>query len=163
MKVIKRDGKEVGFEPAKIHTAIQKAGNDTPGCRMNSDDISSIVEKVYSEILELSRSVTVEEIQDIVERNIMAAGFYEVAQHYIRYRYEHNLLRKENSIDASVFSIVEYDNEVVKQENSNKNPEILPTQRDYIAGEVSKDIARRYLLPEDVVQAHEEGIIHFHK
>lgn len=162
MKVIKRDGKEVGFEPNKIHVAIQKAANDTPNCKMNSDDISSIVEKVYSEILELSRSVTVEEIQDLVERNIMTAGFYEVAQHYIRYRYEHSLLRKGNSTDSNILSIVEYDNELAKQENSNKDPEILPTQRDYIAGEVSKDISKRLLLPHDVVEAHNNGIIHFH-
>lgn len=164
--VIKRNGEEAVFDVQKIERAIAKAVAEVPQPENpyapTPVTIKAAAEKVAAEIEKLGRAANVEEIQDLVERELMSRGWYEVAQHYVRYRYEHELLRKKNTTDERIFSLVEYDNEDVKQENSNKNPEIIPTQRDYIAGEISKDLTRRYLLPEDIMQAHDEGIIHFH-
>ena len=162
MKVIKRNGSEVDFDSNKISSAIERAMKDTSMATMTAEDIANVTDDVVSTCVVLGRSVDVEEVQDFVERCLMKHGFYSVAQQYIRYRYEHTLARQNNATDQTILSLVEYENESVKQENSNKNPEIIPTQRDYIAGEVSKDLSKRYLLPDDVVEAHNQGIIHFH-
>lgn len=162
MKVIKRDGSEVEFDSSKILNAIRKASNETvKDERVAECDYKMLLEDICYKLREFNRAVEVEEIQEIVETVIMEYGYFEVAKHYIRYRYEH-ALRRENSTDDAVMKIVEYANEAVKQENSNKDPGTIPVQRDYIAGEVSKDITRRTLLPPDIVKAHDEGIIHFH-
>ena len=163
MNVIKRNGSEVEFNPEKIHSAITRANAEIDFAHQLSDeDIQTITGNVTAKCKEMPHAAHVEEIQEMVEDALMASGSYEVAKAYIRYRYEHALRRKGNSIDAAVLGIVEYNNEEVKQENSNKNPQIIPTQRDYIAGEVSKDIVRRMMLPKEITDAHDEGIIHFH-
>ena len=163
MKVIKRNGSEVEFDSEKIRNAIASANNevDAPN-NLSAREIDFAVERVEEICRRFGRSLNVEEIQEIVESEIMATGRFEVAKHYIRYRYEHNLKRKQNTTDATILSLIEHDNEEAKQENSNKNPLIVSTQRDYMAGEVSKDLTRRMFLPEDIVAAHDEGIIHFH-
>lgn len=163
MKVIKRNGSEVDFDRGKIFVAISAANAEVAEKdRLYSGIMDQITDIVEGRCQTLNRSVGIEEIQDLVENELMKAGAYEVARHYIRYRYGHGMRRGGNTIDGSILSLVEYDNEDVKQENSNKNPEIIPTQRDYIAGEVSKDLTRRVLLPKDIVEAHDAGIIHFH-
>lgn len=158
-KVIKRNGSEVDFDRSRIVRAIQSA-NDECGTTLGYDAIECVVDNIVYELGLYVRAVSVEEIQDLVEHHLMDIN-HEVAQKYIRYRYEHKL-KRESPLEKKVMSIVEYENEEVKQENSNKNPEIIPTQRDYIAGEVSKQITMEKLLPKEIVDAHNEGIIHFH-
>lgn len=163
LNVIKRNGSEVEFNPEKIRSAIARANAEVDFTHQLSDEaVQGITTDVTAKCMKMPHAAHVEEIQEMVEDALMASGSYEVAKAYIRYRYEHALRRKGNSIDATVLGIVEYNNEEVKQENSNKNPQILPTQRDYIAGEVSKDIVRRVMLPKEITDAHDEGIIHFH-
>ncbi len=163
MKIIKRSGTEVQFDITKIVNAITKANMAVlPGHRLTEEQISRIADKVEQQCADQNHTVSVEEIQDMVEDNIMAANAYEVARHYITYRYVQNLKRQKNTTDDKILSLIECNNEEVKQENSNKNPTVNSVQRDYMAGEVSKDLAMRMLLPADVVQAHKEGIIHFH-
>ena len=163
MKVIKRNGSEVVFDVTKIVNAIAAANEEVvPENRLSQADILSAANKVTSRCEGLGHAPAVEEIQDMVEDEIMALGCYEVARKYIIYRYVQNQLRASNTTDDKILSLIECNNEEVKQENSNKNPTVVSVQRDYMAGEVSKDLAERMLLPEDVVEAHEEGIIHFH-
>jgi ribonucleoside-triphosphate reductase len=163
MKIIKRSGKEVTFNVEKIVAAIEKANKEvTEKKRLTDEEITNIAKEVESNCASLTRAASVEEIQDMVENGLMESGKYEVARKYITYRYQHALVRKSNTTDEQIMSLIELSNEEVKQENSNKNPTVNSVQRDYMAGEVSKDITKRFLLPEDVVKAHEEGIIHFH-
>ena len=163
MNVIKRDGSEVPFDKNKIFIAIQKASNEVPESkRLREHEISYLTSVVESECSQLLNTPHVEEIQNIVENQLMGFGVYDIAKAYICYRYDHALRRKGNAIDDAILSIVNCKNEEVKQENSNKNPSILPTQRDYMAGEISKDITRRMLLPKDIMDAHDSGVIHFH-
>ncbi len=163
MKIIKRNGSEVPFDITKIINAIGKA-NDVvdEDLRMTNTQIHRIADSVEKACIELGRSPSVEEIQDMVEEQIMAHGAYEVAKRYITYRYTRSLVRQSNTTDDRILSLIECNNEEAKQENSNKNPVVNSTQRDYMAGEVSRDITNRLLLPPDIVEAHEEGIIHFH-
>ena len=163
MKIIKRNGAEVGFDITKIIIAITKANESVAEAdRMTPMQIQRIAESVEFACLKMNRSPTVEEIQDMVEHHIMAHGAFEVAKHYITYRYTRSLVRKSNTTDDKILSLIECNNEEAKQENSNKNPVVNSTQRDYMAGEVSRDITNRILLPQDIVDAHNEGIIHFH-
>ncbi len=163
MKVIKRDGTEVVFDISKIIAAVEKANNaDETSMELTADQIRQIASNVEQSCLALHRAPSVEEIQDLVENQIMAHGAFEVAKRYIKYRYTRALVRKSNTTDNQILSLIECNNEEVKQENANKNPTVNSVQRDYMAGEVSKDIARRLLLPADVVEAHENGLIHFH-
>ena len=162
-KVIKRNGKEVNFDLTKITNAIEKANNEVEQIhQMNIFQINAIAETIAQEVKKSTHAVNVEDIQDLVETHIMEMRGYEVAQKYVRYRYKRELTRKSNTTDNGILALLEHINEEVKQENSNKNPIINSTQRDYMAGEVSKDLSRRVLLPEEIVRAHEEGIIHFH-
>ena len=163
MRVIKRNGAEVEFDIVKIIAAVTKA-NDVVDeeARMTPVQIQRIAESVEFSCQSLGRAPTVEEIQDFVEHQIMAHGAFEVAKRYITYRYTRSLVRKSNTTDDKILSLIECNNEEAKQENSNKNPVVNSTQRDYMAGEVSRDLTNRILLPEDIVKAHEEGIIHFH-
>ena len=163
MKVIKRNGAEVEFDIVKIIAAVSKA-NDVveEDARMTPVQIQRIAESVEIACQGLGRAPTVEEIQDFVEHQIMAHGAFEVAKRYITYRYTRSLVRKSNTTDDKILTLIECNNEEAKQENSNKNPVVNSTQRDYMAGEVSRDLTNRILLPEDIVKAHEEGIIHFH-
>ena len=163
MKVIKRNGAEVEFDINKIRTAIMKANQSVPEeIRMTELQIDRIAESVEFSCFKMKRSPSVEEIQDMVEYQIMAHGAYEVSKNYITYRYTRSLVRKSNTTDDKIISLIECNNEEAKQENSNKNPIVNSTQRDYMAGEVSKDITERLLLPQDIVEAHRDGIIHFH-
>ncbi len=163
MKIIKRNGAEVPFDIQKIERAITKANNSVAEAdRMTPVQIGRIAESVELQCQKMNRAPTVEEIQDMVEHHIMAHGAFEVAKHYITYRYTRSLVRKANTTDDKILSLIECNNEEAKQENSNKNPVVNSTQRDYMAGEVSRDITNRLLLPQDIVEAHEEGIIHFH-
>lgn len=163
INVIKRSGEEVTFDVTKIISAIQKANEDVPKIhQLNEEQIIAIADNVVSRAQEASHAINVEDIQDMVEVGIMEMRGYEVAQKYVRYRYKRELSRKSNTTDNSILSLLDQINENVKQENSNKNPTINSTQRDYMAGEVSKDLTMRVLLPEDIVRAHDEGIIHFH-
>ena len=163
MKIIKRNGTEVVFDIEKINKAISKANNAVEEkVRLTPVQISRIAESVTVSCEEMGRSPSVEEIQDLVEKSIMAHGAFEVAKEYITYRYTRNLARQSNTTDDRILSLIECNNEEVKQENANKNPTVNSVQRDYMAGEVSKDITKRLLLPQDVVEAHEQGIIHFH-
>ena len=163
MKVIKRNGSEVVFDISKIFAAIEKANlADETSIELTNEQIQKISEEVERQCLELHRAPSVEEIQDMVENQIMAQGAFEVAKRYIKYRYTRSLIRKANTTDNQILSLIESNNEEIKQENANKNPTVNSVQRDYMAGEVSKDIARRLLLPQDIVKAHEDGIIHFH-
>ena len=163
MKIIKRSGEEKGFDITKIENAIRKASQAVDYKNALSEGrIKLIAEEVAGVCAARDRAMTVEEIQDVVETKIMEMGAHEVAKKYITYRYKQNLLRQANTTDQQIMSLIESNNEDVKQENSNKNPTINSVQRDYMAGEVSKDVASRLLLPADVVQAHNEGIIHFH-
>ena len=163
MKIIKRSGAEVAFDPEKIILAVAKANESVvPSARMNAVQIKRIAEDVESAALNMNRSLSVEEIQDLVEDPIMNLRAFDVARRYITYRYTRALIRKSNTTDEQILSLIECNNEEVKQENSNKNPTVNSVQRDYMAGEVSKDITKRILLPADIVAAHEQGIIHFH-
>ena len=161
--VIKRNGKEVKFDIYKIIHAMEKANKEVaPVYQMNEYQIQAAAETVAKKIQASSHAVNVEDIQDMVETAIMEMRAYEVAQKYVRYRYKREMARKANSTDDDILALIDQANEELKQENSNKNPVINSTQRDYMAGEVSKDLTRRLLLPEDIVKAHEEGVIHFH-
>ena len=161
--VIKRNGKEVIFDEAKIVNAIRKANQSVDKLhQMNDYQIKAVADTIASTVDKATHAINVEDIQDMVETGIMEMRGYEVAQKYVRYRYKRELTRKSNTTDNGILSLIEHINEEVKQENSNKNPVINSTQRDYMAGEVSKDLSRRVLLPEEIVHAHEEGIIHFH-
>ena len=163
MKIIKRNGAEVGFDITKIIIAITKANEAVEEVdRMTPVQIQRIAESVELQCQKMNRAPTVEEIQDMVEHYIMAHGAFEVAKHYITYRYTRSLVRKSNTTDDKILSLIECNNEEAKQENSNKNPVVNSTQRDYMAGEVSRDLSERILLPQDIVEAHREGIIHFH-
>ena len=163
MKIIKRSGTEVGFDRVKIIAAVSKANKEAPESdRLSEQQINDISYNVENICTSLNRTLNVEEIQDLVENQIMNLKYFEVARKYITYRYKRSLVRKSNSTDKQILSLIECDNEEVKQENSNKNPVINSVQRDYMAGEVSKDITKRFLLSDDIVKAHEEGIIHFH-
>ena len=162
-RVIKRNGEEVDFRLEKIVNAIKKANEEVENIhRMNDFQIIAIAEKIAQQAEEFTHAVNVEDIQDMVETGIMEMRGYEVAQKYVRYRYKRELSRKSNTTDNGILALIDHMNEEVKQENSNKNPVINSTQRDYMAGEVSKDLTKRVLLPEEIVRAHEEGIIHFH-
>ena len=162
-RVIKRNGEEVDFRLEKIVNAIKKANEEVENIhRMNDFQIIAIAEKIAQQAEEFTHAVNVEDIQDMVETGIMEMRGYEVAQKYVRYRYKRELTRKSNTTDNGILALIDHMNEEVKQENSNKNPVINSTQRDYMAGEVSKDLTKRVLLPEEIVRAHEEGIIHFH-
>ena len=162
-RVIKRNGEEVDFRLEKIVNAIKKANEEVENIhKMNDFQIIAIAEKIAQQAEEFTHAVNVEDIQDMVETGIMEMRGYEVAQKYVRYRYKRELTRKSNTTDNGILALIDHMNEEVKQENSNKNPVINSTQRDYMAGEVSKDLTRRVLLPEEIVRAHEEGIIHFH-
>ena len=162
-KVIKRNGREVNFNINKIVNAIKKANTDIDGIyQMNDYQIQAVAEKIARLVSESTHAVNVEDIQDMVETGIMEMRCYEVAQKYVRYRYKRELSRKTNTTDNGILALIDQLNEEVKQENSNKNPVINSTQRDYMAGEVSKDLSQRVLLPEEITKAHQEGIIHFH-
>ncbi len=163
MNVIKRNGAEVPFDVSKIQIALTKANNSVPeDARMTDLQIKRITESVEFSCMKMNRAPSVEEIQDMVEYQIMAHGAYEVSKNYITYRYTRSLVRKSNTTDDKILSLIDCSNEEAKQENSNKNPIVNSTQRDYMAGEVSKDLTERILLPQDIVEAHREGIIHFH-
>ena len=162
MRVIKRSGEEVIFDISKIENAIRKANKATTHSQMSEAQIVNIAKMVLAKCEALKRSPSVEEIQDMVETEIMREKYFAVAHNYITYRYERALVRKANSTDKQILSLLERNNEEVKQENSNKNPLVNSVQRDYMAGEVSKDITKRFLLPQDIIEAHENGIIHFH-
>ena len=161
--VIKRNGQEVEFDIEKIVNAIEAANREVDRIhQMNTYQIQAIADKIAAEVANIKRAVNVEDIQEMVETGIMEMRGFEVAQKYIRYRYKRSLARHANTTDEGILSLIDQANEEVKQENSNKNPVINSTQRDYMAGEVSKDLTRRILLPEEIVKAHEEGLIHFH-
>jgi len=163
MKIIKRSGAEVTFDPEKIIVAITKANESVvPSSRMSAIQIKRIAEDVESAAANINRSLSVEEIQDMVEDQIMNQRAFDVARRYITYRYNRALVRKSNTTDEQIMSLIECNNEEVKQENSNKNPTVNSVQRDYMAGEVSKDITKRILLAPEIVSAHEQGLIHFH-
>ena len=163
MKIIKRNGSEVTFDVDKIENAIAKANAEVNGDeRLTDREIRFAALNVTDECMEAGHTVTVEEVQDLVEDQLMALDHFEVARKYIIYRYVQNQRRQKNTTDDKILSLIECNNEEVKQENSNKNPTVVSVQRDYMAGEVSKDLVQRELLPEDIVQAHNEGLIHFH-
>ena len=162
MKIIKRNGSEVDFDLNKIVVAVTKANAACEKQELTASQIQEIAEYVEFKTVTANRALSGEEIQDIVEDQIMAQGAFEVARRYVRYRYTRSLIRKANTTDNQILSLIECNNEEVKQENSNKNPTVNSVQRDYMAGEVSKDITKRILLPQDIVEAHEAGIIHFH-
>ena len=163
MKVIKRNGMEVEFDESKIYHAIKSANNEVEDKeKLTENDLRRMAANVAKRCFCYTRALTVEEIQDMVETMLMENQAYEVAKKYVRYRYERTLARNGNTIDETILSLIEQRNEDVKQENSNKNPMIVSTQRDYMAGEVSKDLTKRKFLSEDIVKAHEAGLIHFH-
>ena len=164
MKCIKRNGQEVEFNNEKIRIAVNKANNniDELSKKLTEKQVDEIVNSVTAQCTSMGRAVGVEEIQDMVEFAIMEQGKFEVAKHYITYRYRRQLARQKNTTDDKVFSLIDCQNEEIKQENSNKNPTINSVQRDYMAGEMSKDLTKRFLLPEDIWAAHEDGLIHFH-
>ena len=163
MKIIKRSGTEETFDIDKIIAAIGKANKEVATInRMSEEQINEIAGNVTQICADMDRALNVEEIQDLVENQIMNNRAFAVARKYITYRYTRALVRKSNSTDKQIMSLLECQNEEVFQENSNKNPAVNSVQRDYMAGEVSKDITKRFLLPEDIVHAHEQGIIHFH-
>ena len=162
-RVIKRNGEEVEFNAEKISNAVQKANREVEEQkRLTILQMADITNKVSQQIEASPHSVNVENIQDMVEIAIMQEGGYEIAQKYVRYRYQRELARKANTTDGEILSLIECSNEEVNQENSNKDAGINSTQRDYMAGQVSKDLSMRLLLPKEVVDAHKEGIIHFH-
>ena len=163
MKVIKRNGSEVEFDRNKIMMAITKANASVRDCdKMDTDEITQVTNIVVETCEGFDRACTVEEIQDLVEKTLMATYHYYVARAYVRYRYDREKMRIKNTTDDAILTLIERDNEEIKQENSNKNPTVNSTLRDYMAGEVSKDLTRRVLLPKDIVEAHDQGIIHFH-
>ena len=162
MNIIKRNGSEMTFDVNKIVAAITKANNSAEAAALTPEQISDIADYVEYKCRKMNRAVSVEEIQDMVENQIMATGAFDLARRYVRYRYQRTLVRKANTTDNRILSLIECNNEEVKQENSNKNPTVNSVQRDYMAGEVSKDLTQRLLLPPDIVEADKQGIIHFH-
>ena len=163
MKIIKRSGQEVVFDSEKIFAAVAKANAATTGAReLTPGQIRAICDRIEAHCAKIGRTLNVEEIQELVETEIMKEGAYETAKRYIRYRYTRSLARAANTTDEQILTLIESNNEEVKQENANKDPKVNAVQRDYMAGEVSKDLTRRVLLPPDIVEAHEQGIIHFH-
>ena len=162
MKIIKRNGAEEDFDINKIVVAVSKANTAAGQNKLSLEQIKDIADYVEYKCDKLNRAVSVEEIQDMVENQIMSTGAFELAKDYVRYRYQRSLIRKANTTDNRILSLIECNNEDVKQENSNKNPTVNSVQRDYMAGEVSKDLTKRMLLPQDIVEADQEGIIHFH-
>ena len=162
MKIIKRNGAEEDFDINKIVVAVSKANTAAGKNKLSLEQIKDIADYVEYKCDKLNRAVSVEEIQDMVENQIMSTGAFELAKDYVRYRYQRSLIRKANTTDNRILSLIECNNEDVKQENSNKNPTVNSVQRDYMAGEVSKDLTKRMLLPQDIVEADQEGIIHFH-
>ena len=163
MKIIKRDGREVPYDRTKIQMAIESANDEMADeDRLSEETVGLIVERTEKRIEAAGRSVTVEEIQDMVIDELDQTEAYRLARHYSDYRLRHELLRKRNSTDAKILSLLRHDNELAKQENANKDPVINSTMRDYLASEVSEDICRRYIFPEDVIRAHDEGAIHIH-
>lgn len=165
MKVIKRDGREVDFDKNKIIKAISKANDESKTNNekiLSKSEILNIANEIERKINHSQRAYSVEEIQDLNEEFIDNLGCFKLAKRYAIYRYKRGLVRKGNSTDDAILSLLDLNNEEIKQENSNKNPTIIPTQRDYMAGEVSKDLTDRILLPQDIVEADKEGIIHFH-
>ncbi len=162
MKIIKRNGSEANFDIDKIIAAVSKANNSSENNRLSPEQIQDIAEYVEYKCSKMNRAISVEEIQDMVENQIMSTGAFELAKNYVRYRYQRTLVRKANTTDNRILSLIECNNEEVKQENSNKNPTVNSVQRDYMAGEVSRDLTQRLLLPPDIVEADTKGIIHFH-
>ena len=163
MKIMKRSGVEAQFDRSKIEAAVRKANQATDGApELTEAQICAIAADIEADCQRMGRAPSVEEVQELVETGIMEADAFETAKRYIRYRYNHNLMREANTTDNQILSLIECNNEEAKQENSNKNPTVNSVQRDYMAGEVSKDITRRLLLPQEIVEAHEAGIIHFH-
>lgn len=162
MKIIKRNGAEEDFDNNKIVVAVAKANTAAGKSKLSLEQIKDIADYVEYKCMKLNRAVSVEEIQDMVENQIMSTGAFELAKDYVRYRYQRSLIRKANTTDNRILSLIECNNEDVKQENSNKNPTVNSVQRDYMAGEVSKDLTNRMLLPQEIVEADKEGIIHFH-
>ena len=163
MKIIKRNGTEVPFDITKIIVAVSKANQSVDEkLRLSREQITQIAAAVTDRCQQLNRAVSVEEVQDMVENQLMDVQAHDVARHYITYRYVQNLKRQTNTTDERILSLIECNNEEVKQENSNKNPTVNSVQRDYMAGEISKDLTARLLLPPDIVKAHREGLIHFH-
>ena len=163
MKIIKRNGSEAAFDITKIIVAVSKANKEIDERqRLTNEQIRTIAANVEGACVAMGRAASVEEIQDLVEKQIMGQGAFDVAEEYICYRYTRSLARRANTTDNQILSLIECNNEEVKQENANKNPTVNSVQRDYMAGEVSKDITRRILLPREIVEAHEQGIIHFH-
>lgn len=163
MKIIKRSGEEQLFDAGKIRNAISKAnGSVALGSQIPGNMVPVLTAKVVAECENIPHTLGVEEIQDIVENTLMDSGYHDVARSYITYRYTHNVMRG-NTTDEKILTLINGVNEEAKQENSNKNPTVVSVQRDYMAGEVSRDITERLLLPEDIVKAHKEGIIHFHE
>ena len=162
IRVIKRSGQEVLYDRTKIYKAIKKADSATANESIPIETINQIIDEIEAECKEFSRSIRIEEIQDQVIDKLFSYGFNKIGRNYLTYRYERALRRKENSIDSTVLSLLDYKNELLIEENSNKNPTIVSVMRDYMAGEVSKDIARRYIYSSDVIEAHDEGIIHIH-
>ena len=160
MNVIKKDGKQVAFDLGKIKRAVIRANKETQ--ELTEEDIVDVVNTIHSKLLKITREVSSKEIQKLVEDTLMRKKFYETARSYIEYRYQKELDKKQNTTDAQILATVNLENEEVKQENSNKNPILIPTQRDYMAGLVSKDLTNRYLLPKEIQDAHKAGIIHFH-
>ena len=161
-KVIKRNGEEVGFDLEKIENAIRAANEEVDNIyKLNEFQVRAIADDIAGQVKKSTHAIHVEDIQDMVETGIMGMRGYEVAQKYVRYRYKRELARKSNTTDNGIPALIDNINEEVNQENSNKNPVINSTQRDYMAGEVSKDLSKRVLLPEEVVEAHEQGIIEF--
>ena len=164
LTIIRRSGQEMNYERGKIITAVSKANDEFPQDpdRLTENQIKEIADNVEDYLLNLSYSAPVEDIQDKVIKEIMKAGAYNVAIAYTEYRYLHSINRTESTLDKNILSIVDYENENIKQENSNKNPQVASVQRDYVSGEISKDISKRLLLPKDIIEAHEAGLIHFH-
>ena len=162
MKIIKRNGSEENFDVSKISAAVAKANKACEKGAISQEEIEDVADYVEYKCNKMKRAVSVEEIQDMVENQLMAKGAFELARRYVRYRYTRSLIRKANTTDNKILTLIECSNEEVKQENSNKNPTVNSVQRDYMAGEVSRDLTKRLLLPQDIIEAHEQGIIHFH-
>ena len=162
MKIIKRNGSEENFDVSKISAAVAKANKACEKGAISAEEIEDVADYVEYKCNKMNRAVSVEEIQDMVENQLMAKGAFELARRYVRYRYTRSLIRKANTTDNKILTLIECSNEEVKQENSNKNPTVNSVQRDYMAGEVSRDLTKRLLLPQDIIEAHEQGIIHFH-
>ena len=162
MKIIKRNGSEENFDVSKISAAVAKANKACEKGAISAEEIEDVADYVEYKCNKMNRAVSVEEIQDMVENQLMAKGAIELARRYVRYRYTRSLIRKANTTDNKILTLIECSNEEVKQENSNKNPTVNSVQRDYMAGEVSRDLTKRLLLPQDIIEAHEQGIIHFH-